>query len=231
MIEENIKFDVYKSIESDIVSLRLLPGEVITEKELCERFNMSRTPIRSVLQRLEENGFISIVPHKSTTVTTIKLDIVTQLIYQRIAVESMVLRDFIRNYNPTEIENVRYQARLMEELAEKILSSKDFDIQEFLERDHKMHEVWFNATDKAYLWKNITKPDPNYARLMRLDVLVANNIEDVINEHRQLMDIIDNRKFDRIEECISLHLYGGVRRLGSRLFSDEYKRYFGESRS
>ena len=54
----------------------------------------------------------------------------------------------------------------------------------------------------------------------------AKNVPDVITEHRMIMDLIDKRSTDGIEELISRHLYGGIRRLGSKLFSDEYRTYF-----
>ena len=47
-----------------------------------------------VLQRLQENGLVKIVPYKGTTVTRLNRDIVDELIYERIAVEAKVLRDF-----------------------------------------------------------------------------------------------------------------------------------------
>ena len=81
--------EIYKILESEIVALKIAPGDVLTENSLCERFHVSRTPIRSVLQRLQENRFVQIIPHKSTTVTPINLDVASQLIYERVAIESM----------------------------------------------------------------------------------------------------------------------------------------------
>ena len=54
----------------------------------------------------------------------------------------------------------------------------------------------------------------------------AKNVPDVINEHRIIMDMIDRRDSSGVKDLITKHLYGGVRRLGSKLFSDEYKNYF-----
>ena len=98
--------DIYKILESEIVSLKIAPGDILSENSLCQRFHISRTPIRSVLQRLQQNRFVDIIPHKGTIVTTINLDIVNQIIYERVAVETMVLRDFIQICPPTDVERV-----------------------------------------------------------------------------------------------------------------------------
>ena len=72
--------NIYKILESEIVSLNIAPGDVLSENSLCQRFHVSRTPIRSVLQRLQQNRFVDIIPHKGTIVTAINLDIVNQII-------------------------------------------------------------------------------------------------------------------------------------------------------
>ena len=73
--------EIYGILEDEIVSLKIRPGDVISENTLCKRFGVSRTPIRSVLQRLQQNRFVDIIPHKGTIVTAINLDIVNQIIY------------------------------------------------------------------------------------------------------------------------------------------------------
>ena len=84
--------ELYHILEDEICALKILPGEALSENQLCKRFGVSRTPIRSVLQRLEQNRFVQIIPCKGTIVTPIDLDIVDQIVYQRTAVESTVGR-------------------------------------------------------------------------------------------------------------------------------------------
>ena len=153
--------EIYQILESEIVSLKIAPGEVLTENSLCERFQVSRTPIRSVLQRLQENKFVEIIPHKSTTVTRINLNIATQLIYERVAIESMVFRDFVRTASPTAVEQVRDLLHRMETLAEASHHLEEFDSYAFLAADHDMHEFWFLFCGKDMLWKRIIRPHPD----------------------------------------------------------------------
>ena len=218
--------DIYKILESEIVSLKIAPGDILSENSLCQRFHISRTPIRSVLQRLQQNRFVDIIPHKGTIVTTINLDIVNQIIYERVAVETMVLRDFIQICRPTDVERVRYCLRIMEEAAKAADNLDSFDINDFLDKDLLMHEVWFRSTGKMFLWERLTSPHPDYSRFIRLDIVGAKNVPDVLSDHRQMMKLIDDRCTDGIEELMKRHLYGGIRRLGGCLFSDEYKKYF-----
>lgn len=51
------------------------------------------------------------------------------------------------------------------------------------------------------------------------------NIPDVLQEHNEMMDIIDNGRIDLVEDLLTRHLNGGTRRLGSKLFTEEYRQY------
>lgn len=66
MAEQLHPEDIYQTLEYEIVTLKIKPGETISENQLCKRFGISRTPVRAALQRLEQNGFVQIIPCKGT---------------------------------------------------------------------------------------------------------------------------------------------------------------------
>lgn len=220
---------IYDILEDEIVSLSIKPNEMLGENSLASRFGVSRTPIRSVLQRLQENGFVKIIPGKGTFVNPINIETASELIYLRVAVETSILKDFIRSASQTDIESVRYSLSQLEEAAKGADDLASFDINKFLKQDLEMHKIWFKATNKMYVWSIVTKPHPDYSRFIRLDIVGAKNVPDVIKDHRDMMTLIDTKNTDGIEALMNTHLYGGIRRLGSKLFSDEYKNYFQAS--
>lgn len=55
-------FKAYELIKKMILSLDLSSGEKLDENRLCEELNMSRTPIREALSRLQQENFIVKVP-------------------------------------------------------------------------------------------------------------------------------------------------------------------------
>ena len=107
---------IYQTLSEEILRFDHKPGDLLSEHYLCERFSISRTPVRSVLQRLQENGLVEILPRKGSIVTKLDYDVINQLIYQRVAVESMVLRDFIKTCTPADIERVRFAYSQLQEL-------------------------------------------------------------------------------------------------------------------
>ena len=90
---------VFETLKREILDLKLEPGRMVSENEICERFGVSRTPVRDALRLLQEQGFVETVPYRGTYVTLLSLDNIKQMIYMRVAVETMVLRDFLNVQN------------------------------------------------------------------------------------------------------------------------------------
>jgi len=61
----------YNELEEAIVTLRLKPGEVLSETALSKQMNIGRTPIREALQRLAREGLVVILPRKGILVSDI----------------------------------------------------------------------------------------------------------------------------------------------------------------
>ncbi|SFG09188.1 GntR family transcriptional regulator [Oribacterium sp. WCC10] len=220
--------EIYRILENDLVTLRIKPEEILSENALSARFDVSRTIIRSALQRLAQAGFLDIIPHVGTKVTSIDLEEVNQFIYMRIAIEVKVIRDFIKTITPPQIEKLRFYQQAFERSVKAAgdLSQKNpEEMNELLSKDLEFHKVYFEYMHKEILWDVISQPKPGYSRFIRLDLMGGNNIPDVLQEHSELMDAIERSDSDAIEGIVSRHLYGGIRRLGSRIYSDELNRY------
>ena len=80
--------DIFQTLYQQIMLLELKPGSTLRENALCEQFGVSRTPVRSVLQELRIARLIEVTPYKSTRVTQLDFDTISQQIYLRNAVES-----------------------------------------------------------------------------------------------------------------------------------------------
>lgn len=61
----------YLELEELIVTLRLQPGEVLSETALSAQLDIGRTPIREALQRLSREGLVVILPRKGILVSEI----------------------------------------------------------------------------------------------------------------------------------------------------------------
>ena len=92
----------YLRIEEMIVTLRLAPGQMLTETSLMTELGIGRTPIREALQRLAFEGLVTILPRRGVMVTDINHARQLQLLELRREVERMIMRDAARRATPDE---------------------------------------------------------------------------------------------------------------------------------
>jgi DNA-binding GntR family transcriptional regulator len=217
--QDNVK-NIYTTLKREILNLTIPPGTVISESEICSRFSVSRTPVRSVFQRLSDMRLIEIVPYRETKVTLINLHQIKQMIYMRIAIETKVVRDFIDLNDSMLMEKLRYFLR-----KQIVLLGADFTPQDFYTEDSAFHRIWFSAMDMDFLWRKIQHAQAHYTRFRMLDIVGVRNFGAIVKEHEKLFSIIEHKKKDDVEPFFTKHLNGGIQRLGKRIYT-EYANYF-----
>jgi len=52
--KKNLHIDIFATLRDRIVYLEYPPGMPLIEKDLCEEFKVSRTPLREAIRKLEE---------------------------------------------------------------------------------------------------------------------------------------------------------------------------------
>lgn len=214
---------VYETLKQDILDLALKPGQLLKETELCERFGVSRTPVRDALRMLQEQGFVLTVPYKGIYVTLLSLSNIKQMIYMRVAVETMVLRDFMQVARPMVLEDIRYMIRKQQAL----IGETGFKPEQFYRLDAQMHSIWFEATKKQKLWEILQAQQLHYTRFRMLDFETETDFTRIIREHEQLFSMIEKKDISGVEDALKDHLYFSMKRMRYQI-DVEYKDYFEE---
>jgi DNA-binding GntR family transcriptional regulator len=86
------KQSIYDDIKEQIVSEKLQPGQWLIERELCETYGLSRTPVREVLWKLLADGFLEQEPNKGFVVRKLSLEQIFEIFQTREAIEGMAAR-------------------------------------------------------------------------------------------------------------------------------------------
>ena len=83
---------VYEDIRRQIAEERLLPGQWLIERELCETYRMSRTPIREILWKLTADGLLEQATNRGFVVRRLGLEQIFEIFQAREAIEGMAAR-------------------------------------------------------------------------------------------------------------------------------------------
>lgn len=124
---------IYATLRDRICLLDYPPGTVLREAELAAEFNISRTPIRAVLQRLAYGGLIESRDGVGTIVTSLTLEELQDIYEVRLKIAEMIGQLSPR---PCRAEQVATAAALRQR-AERLTQS--FDLTEYWRVNHDLH--------------------------------------------------------------------------------------------
>jgi len=102
----SLKDRVYHNIKFQIIRGTLKPGTRLPEEELSKAMNISRAPIREAFNRLEKEGFVTIIPRKGTAVSNITAQIIEDIFEIRETLESLAVKKSIGKISIEKLEKV-----------------------------------------------------------------------------------------------------------------------------
>src|SRR3546814_7641471 len=97
---------VFRELRSAIVMMRFRPGQALSEKEIADRFGVSRQPVREAFIKLSEAGLVSVRPQRGTYVVKISARQVYDVRFVREAVEVAVVRKARSEEHTSELQSL-----------------------------------------------------------------------------------------------------------------------------
>ena len=203
IINENTKSleeRVFLTLEEAILTGEYKRGESLTEMSLSKKLEVSRTPIRSALHRLSEEGLVEIKPNRGAVVVGVSDDDLVDTYKIRMRLEGLA------SSMAAERMDDDAKARLEEivELSEFYLAKGDVD--KLKELDTDFHLVIYQASGNRTLSKILTELHRNIRSYRRIALTVPGRLERSIEEHRDILDAIKSGNADQAEKLTSLHI-------------------------
>ena len=181
----SLKLQAYQYLKTKILNCEYRPNEFLNEQKLCaEMGNISRTPMRDALGRLEQEGLITIL-QKGLMVSGITEEDVHSMFEMRLLVEPYALRTY---GNAIPREQLEAYAELMHH-SERI--------EDFCESDDDFHELLMSTLPNKYLrsaYDRITGLNTRF-RIMTGKVSMINQ-EQTCEEHLQILDAALSEDWD-----------------------------------
>lgn len=98
---------VAERLRTMVLEGELSPGSRISEKQLCEAFEVSRTPLREALKVLANEGIIELLPNRGARVTEVEPREVHDLFEVMAALEGLSGRLLASRVSDAEIDEIR----------------------------------------------------------------------------------------------------------------------------
>lgn len=200
-----LRESVYEQLRADIIKCRIAPGSDIREAALAERFQVSKSPIRDALMRLEREGLVITIPRQGYRVTPISLADVEDMFHLRAALERACMERIVRRASSEHLATLD--------------SFRLFDADQwqggFVEYNRAFHrhmaELAGNTRMRDHLGDLIDQMER--AVLVSVNNIKHGNPATVVAEHCELIDALQERKSRRAEKIAEDHINAAAKRV------------------
>lgn len=103
-----LRQQVLESLRQEIIKGRLAPGQRLTERELTQMLDVSRTVVREVLRQLESEGLVALIPNKGPVVRELSPAEAKDLYQIREVLEGLAARLFAENATPGQLVAIEH---------------------------------------------------------------------------------------------------------------------------
>jgi DNA-binding GntR family transcriptional regulator len=177
---------VFDTLAEAIRDLRLVPGQVLSETELADQLQVSRTPVREAIGRLVQIGLVQVIPQVGTSVAKIRMSDVREASFVR---EALEVAAFEEACAVPDLTTTALAATL--EVQETAHTAGDFE--QFLAADEEFHKEIFRLSGHLGAWPVVQQMKLQLNRVRRLSLPEKATTRALIDEHRLIARALEER--------------------------------------
>lgn len=198
---EPLRKQVYNVLREAIVNGEFMPDEKITEMEIAEHLNVSRTPVREAFRMLELEELITIIPQQGVFVSGIKSRKEIDDIFRvRMVLEGLAAYLAALNINEEQRKKLKKYADQIEQC---IL---DNDLKGCVKIDIAFHSIIKEASGNKWLERFLDSLFVQSTRFRMKSLSQEGRMVNALNEHRRLGEAITHGDADLAREYMEEHI-------------------------
>lgn len=192
---------IHEVLRDEILSLILKPNQLLDEVRIAQRFDVSRSPVREALVRLEAEGLVTTLPNKGTVVAGMNLEEFPQYIDALDLVQRAVTRLAAELRSNEALARIKHQ----QELFRETVPIKD--VIGMIQKNMDFHLAVAEASRNQYLYDAYKKLLVSGRRMLRL--YYQSYDDDLPPElpasHDRIIEAIEKQDLDLAEELARKH--------------------------
>lgn len=183
-----------------IVDGALEPGAKINEQALCDRFGVSRTPLREALRSLAGEGLVIQTPRRGAAVAAITRSDLEEAFPIVGALEALAGELAAPNLTDADLERARELQKRLE------AAHRQNDLAEHRAANDEVHALIQGAAANPTLTRMIQGLDAKVSRARRMANLSADRWAQAVDEHQEILAAMEARDGARLGAVLKRHL-------------------------
>ncbi len=193
----------YEKIKELILDEEIEAGEAVSENQLAEYLQMSRTPIREAIRRLEADGILVSRQGYGTILKMLTMKDIEDIFEVREAMELIAAETAIRNITDEEIQELK---KSLLNLLERFHRGEEIGRREFTKIDGQIHDLIVRRSDNEYVKVLMERIYFNVDRYRCISYKVSLDLEESTGQHLDLLQCMEERDKEKFMEHLKKHI-------------------------
>ena len=191
---------VYNELREAILSEEFKKGEWLTEHMLTQKLGVSRTPVRSALQRLAEDGLVLMTPNRGAAVIGITKEDLVDIYRIRMRLEGLASAMAAEKITDEQKQKLAETVELSEFYIQKQ------DTERIKELDTVFHRTIYEASGSRMIGRILSDLHSNTKAYRRQSLCVPGRLSKTLEEHKEILNAILTGNAAEAEALTSAHI-------------------------
>lgn len=178
---------IYERLRSDILTCALEPGRDISEAELAERFEVSKTPVREALATLRSEGFVRTFPRRGYQIVPITIGDMNELFDVRTILEAGTAELACQRISDRELDDLQKLADIAYDRGEQLT------LKRFIQANRDFHTAIATASGNARLTQLVVRQLEELERFFYLGARLRDINTEVKSDHHRIVAALRKR--------------------------------------
>lgn len=198
----------YAELRRLIVSGEFPPGTFLSERQLAQQLEMSKTPVHVALERLESEGFVTISAQQGIVVRGMSVEDIVDHYELREAVETWVVRRLAGKLSAEQ------QRQLQDNVKAQRVALKEGDLGRLTQLDEQMHFLLGSFLQNREIASTMERlRDKIHQVIVRVTDSDRTRPAESVAEHERIIEAIMAGDGARAADAMVEHLEAGKRRI------------------
>jgi DNA-binding GntR family transcriptional regulator len=196
----NLKEVVYQRLKENILRGKLPPGGKLPETLIAQQLGVSRTPLREAINRLEQDGFVEIIPRRGSFVRQVSPDEILEDLEIREVLEGLAVREAAHRATPQMIETMKgcfrnFSPRRVEN-----------SLRSYAQQNVRFHQCIIEASQNRKLITLIRNLFDHMDLVRLYTMVLPGRAKKSLAEHQKLIRLIEDRQGKLAEKFLRAHI-------------------------
>ena len=191
---------VVEHLRNLIVEGLLAPGTKLNERELCERFGISRTPLREAMKVLSVEGLVDILPNRGATVSRMSETEIWETFELMSGLEALSGELACERISTVELAGIKAQHYAM------LAAKAQHDLPGYYSRNQAIHDQINAAARNSVLRQTYLTLNRRLQALRFKSNFKADKWDSAVHDHEEMIKALEARDGKRLAAILRQHL-------------------------